>query len=182
MVKIYQKLRVWFYQLISKNITCQGKIYQPLLAEGLGKITIGKSSLGYQKSPYFYSGYSYLEARSIDASITIGNNCQINNNAVMIAEKSQITIGDDVLIGTDFCVYDSDFHGIRPAERNAGKHICNPVKIGNNVFIGSNAKILKGVCIGDNSVIANSAVVTNSFPENVVIGGNPAKVISEIRI
>lgn len=180
MVKVYQKLRVWFYQVISSKIISKAKIYQPLLAEGLGKITIGKSLLGYKKSPYFYSGYNYLEARSVGASITIGNNCQINNNAVMIAEKSQITIGDDVLIGTDFCVYDSDFHDIRINQRLSNEHICQPVEIQDNVFIGSKVTILKGVTIGKNSVIANGSIVTKDIPANQVWAGVPAKKISDL--
>jgi maltose O-acetyltransferase len=180
MVKIYQKLRVWFYQILSKNIICQGKIYQPLLAEGLGKITIGKSLLGYKNSPYFYSGYSYLEARCIGASITIGNECQINNNAVMIAEKSHIKIGNGVLIGTDFCVYDSDFHDIRIDQRLSNRHTCQPVEIQNNVFIGSKVTILKGVTVGENSVVANGSIVTKDIPANQVWAGVPAKKMSDL--
>jgi maltose O-acetyltransferase len=180
MVKIYQKLRVLFYQLISVKTINQGKIYQPLLAEGFGQITIGRSLFGYQKSPFFYSGYSYLDARCAGASITIGNNCQINNNAVMIAEKSHIKIGDDVLIGTDFCVYDSDFHDIRIDQRLSNKHICQPVEIQNNVFIGSKVTILKGVTIGKNSVVGNGSIVTKDIPANQVWAGVPAKKISDL--
>jgi acetyltransferase-like isoleucine patch superfamily enzyme len=67
-----------------------------------------------------------------------------------------------------------------PTERNSDKHICSSVTLEDNVFVGSNSKILKGVSIGENSIVANSSVVTKSFPGNVIIGGNPAKVISVI--
>ena len=54
-----------------------------------------------------------------------------------------------------------------------------PVIISNNVWIGMNATILKGVTIGENSVVAAGAVVTKSVPANVVVGGNPAIIIKE---
>ena len=54
------------------------------------------------------------------------------------------------------------------------------VIIGNNVWLGSNVKVLKGVSIGDNSIISAGSVVTKSVPENVIAGGIPAKVIKDI--
>lgn len=180
MAKIYQKLRIFFYKIISIKIVSQGKICQPLLADGSGQITIGKSSLGFKKSPHFYSGYGYLDARCVGATITIGNNCQINNNFVIIAEKSHIKIGNDVLIGTDLCIYDSDFHDIRIDKRLSTEHICQPVEIQNNVFIGSKVTILKGVTIGENSVVANGSIVTKNIPANQVWAGVPAKKISDL--
>ena len=55
-----------------------------------------------------------------------------------------------------------------------------PVKICDNVWIGMNAIILKGVTIGENSVVAAGAVVTKSVPANVVVAGNPAVVIKKL--
>lgn len=182
MVKIYQKFRVWFYKVISIKIENRARIYQPLLTEGFGKITIGNSSFGYKNSPYFYSGYSYLEARCLGSTLTIGKGCQINNNFVMIAEKSHIKIGDHVLIGTDVCIYDSDFHDLRIDKRLSNEHICQAVEVQDNVFIGSKVTILKGVTIGKNSVIANGSIVTKDIPANQVWAGVPAKKISDLNI
>jgi len=70
-------------------------------------------------------------------------------------------------------IFDSDFHGL--VDRR--QPVKSAVKIGNNVFIGSRAIILKGVHIGDNSTIAAGAVVTGEVPANVVVAGNPARVI-----
>ena len=179
-MRLFQKIRVLFYKLISVKMINKGKIYQPVLAQGLGEITIGKNLLGYPNSPYFYSGYNYLDARCKGPSITIGNNTQINNNFVIIAEKSHIKIGDHVLIGTDFCVYDSDFHDIRINKRQSTEHICKPVEIMNNVFIGSKVTILKGVKIGENAVIANGSIVTKDIPANQLWGGIPAKKITDL--
>ncbi|MFP3338962.1 DapH/DapD/GlmU-related protein, partial [Micrococcus sp. SIMBA_131] len=59
-------------------------------------------------------------------------------------------------------------------------NIIGKITIGNNVFIGMNAIILHGVTIGDNCIIAAGSIVTKSFPENSIVGGNPAKLITNI--
>jgi acetyltransferase-like isoleucine patch superfamily enzyme len=71
-------------------------------------------------------------------------------------------------------------HELHPTRRSSGKHETAAVEIGNNVFIGSRVTVLKGVVIGDNSVIANGSIVIKDVPSNVVAGGIPAKVIRTI--
>jgi maltose O-acetyltransferase len=118
--------------------------------------------------------------RTKESRIAIGNNVYFNNNVVAIAEES-ITIGNNVLIGTNVELYDSDFHNIDPHLRFGCKtHPVAPIKIEDNVWLGSNVKILKGVTIGENSVISNGAVVTKNIPANVVAGGIPAKIIKKV--
>lgn len=86
------------------------------------------------------------------------------------------------MIGTNVEIYDSDFHGLSIHDRKLSKkEKSKPVKIEDDVFIGSNVRICKGVTIGKGSVIANSSVVTKSMPENIIAGGNPAIIIREIR-
>lgn len=85
-----------------------------------------------------------------------------------------------MLIGTEFAVHDSDFLELYPERRMDGSHATSSVSIGANVFIGSRVTVLKGVTIGDNSVIANGSVVDKDVPTNVVVGGIPAKVIKKI--
>ena len=72
-------------------------------------------------------------------------------------------------------------HPINPAERNTGAEYGKPVIIGSNVWIGGGAIINPGVTIGDNAVIGSGSVVTKNVPSNVVVVGNPAKVIREIQ-
>jgi maltose O-acetyltransferase len=128
------------------------------------------------------SGYIHLEARGKNSSISVGENTQINNNFVAIAEHISIQIGKRCLVGTSVEIVDSDFHGIRVSDRaKSNPEDARPIVIGDDVFIGSNVKIMKGAVIGNGSVIANGAIVIGAIPPDVVAGGNPAKVLRTIK-
>lgn len=176
-----QKNRVLFYSILS-NIKINAIKLQPVLVSGKGKIKIGKSvTFGVKESPYYYSGYVYLEARREESYIEIGDNCFINNSATIISDGKKIVIGSNCLIGTNLQIIDSDFHDLASDCRFGGKNIVRKdVLIDENVFIGNNVTILKGVIIGKNSVIGNNSVVAKSIPENVIAAGNPAKVIKNL--
>lgn len=182
--KYYQRIRIRVFDSLSDNkLPLEGSPVkeQPVLFAGSGYIHFGNSViLGWEYSPYFFDGHSYIEARSPGAVVRFGNDIFCNNSLNIICAKTLIEIGDNVLIGYNVHIIDSDFHDLKPSKRLANTYKCDPVKIGKNVFIGSNVTILKGVVIGENSVVASGAVVTNSFPENVIIGGNPAKIIRKI--
>ena len=183
-IKLHQRLRVWKYKLFSdihhcNNLSC---INQPVLMTGRGRVQLGRCNLGVWPSPFYVNGYIHLEARDATASIVIEDGVWINNNAAIIAERSSIRIGSNTLIGTEFTVYDSDFHDIHPGQRLSGTHKCAPVTIGKNVFIGSRVMVMKGVDIGDHCVIASGSVVTKSVPSNSIAGGSPARVIRSIRV
>lgn len=178
-IKMYQRLRVWKYNFFSDIHHCDSlaRFNQPVLMTGRGRVQLGRCNLGVFPSPYYLNGYIHIEARDATASIEIEDGVWINNNAVIIAERGSIRIGANRLIGTDFTVYDSDFHDLHPDRRLAGTHECAPVNIGKNVFIGSRVMVMKGVDIGDNSVIASGSIVTKSVPANCIAGGVPARVI-----
>ncbi|MCY1279108.1 acyltransferase [Metapseudomonas sp. CR1201] len=180
--KAVQRIRVLHYRLLSENTPreMRGRLKQPALFCGQGEILIGKSSIGVWPSPFFLNGYAHIEAREPGARVRIGQGCHINNNAVLIAERNSISIGDNTLIGHGFSAYDSDFHRLEPHLRSSGQHEGKDVDIGNNVFIGANVTVLKGVTIGDNSVIANGSLVNRDIPANVIAGGVPAKVLGPL--
>ena len=71
-------------------------------------------------------------------------------------------------------------HPVRAEERYNGVELGKPITIGDNCWIGAGAIINPGVSIGNNVVVASGAVVTKNFGDNVVIGGNPAKIIREL--
>lgn len=149
---------------------------------GKGRVEIGDGTvLGYTKSPMYGKGEITLQPRDPEAVIRIGRGCVINNNFSAVARTS-ISIGDKVLIGHCVNIYDSDFHDVDPQKRAHGgsKGGTEKVSIGDNVWIGSNITILKGVRIGNSSVIASGSMVTKDVPERVLVGGVPAKVIKNL--
>jgi maltose O-acetyltransferase len=185
--KIYQKVRIKMYKLLSTfsgTISGTPILMQPLQLVGKGKINFQKEvQIGYYPAPRYYDGLSYLEVRNKEASINFGNNIAINNNLIILCANTSVSIGDNVFIGHDVEILDSDLHAIDAVLRNQnGTFLSSPVTISDNVFIGNNVKILKGVSIGKNSIVAHSAIVTKSFPDDVIIGGNPAKIISTLTV
>ena len=105
----------------------------------------------------------------------------LNNNFCAIAEHTRITLGRRVLVGTGVEIFDSDFHGLRLEDRaRSDPAWARPVVIEDDVFLGSNVRVLKGVTIGRGSVIANGAVVLSDIPPGVVAGGIPARVLKTI--
>lgn len=175
-------LRIKKYDFLSDQIFIKGKPikYQPLLVKGLGEIGFGKNvQIGVSSSPCFFSHYAYIEARKESSKIVIGNNVALNN-AISICALSTIEIADNVLIGVNCSIIDSDFHNLAVNKRHDNEVSAMPIYIEKNVFIGSNVTILKGVTIGENSVIGNGSIVTKNIPKNVVAAGNPARVIRNL--
>lgn len=90
----------------------------------------------------------------------------VNSGSAIVAGK-KITLGEDVMIGRNAVVYDSDFHRILQKDETV-MNPSRPVKIGDHVWLGANAMILKGTVIGNNSVIGANTVVSGSVPENSI--------------
>ena len=181
-LKCYLFLKKLALQPLSKNKNITGgfKAAQPVVCHGKGKISFENNvTLGVYSSPFLTSHYTYIEARTPDAKITIGANTSINNAFTATAEK-QINIGKYVKIGYLCNISDSNFHDLNPKNRNNSDPNPKAVIIEDHVFIGNQVTILKGVRIGKNSVVGANAVVTKSFPENVIIAGNPAKIINRL--
>ena len=113
--------------------------------------------------------------------ITIGEGTYMNNNFSLVAYKHSITIGSNCFIGINFQAMSSDFHALSVSHRNDEAYIKGAdVEIGDSCFIGNNVIILKGVKLGSGCVVGSGSVVTQSFPANSLLGGNPAKLIHTI--
>ncbi|MDD5034074.1 MAG: acyltransferase [Methylococcaceae bacterium] len=182
-IKLLQQIRITKYYCLSSAVaSMRPRLHQPVQFSGLGEIVIhGRVNIGIYPSPFFLSGYGYIEARHPSASITIGNGTWINNNFVAIAEFKRISIGQRVLIGTCVEILESDFHGLAIDKRTiVGAENATGIVIEDNVFIGNNVKIMKGVKIGFGSVIGNGSVVVHDVPQGVVAAGNPARVIRNL--
>lgn len=115
--------------------------------------------------------------RTADALIKIGNDVGLTGTMIVAAES--ILIGDRVLIGANSTIVDTDFHPIDWIERqkNPEKGKTAPIVIEDDVFIGMNCIILKGVRIGKGSVIGAGSVVACDIPEFSIAAGNPVFII-----
>lgn len=110
-----------------------------------------------------------------DSILEIGKNVFFNNNCVLTCRK-KIIIGDGVIIGPNVSIFDHD-HDYKSSRRQI-EYICEEIIIGDNVWIGANACILKGVTIGENSVIAAGTVVSENVDKNTIyFGKNQTKKI-----
>lgn len=113
-------------------------------------------------------------------TLTIGDNVGMSSIAIVCQER--IHIGNNVKLGGNVVIYDTDFHSLNPVNRlNPQSDIqdtfTKPICIEDNAFIGAHTTILKGVTIGQNSIIGACSLVSKNIPANEIWGGSPAKFI-----
>jgi len=124
--------------------------------------------------------------------IEMGSYCYVGDNSKLWSALS-LTVGDRVLIGHNTSIFDSDTHPLNAAERHrqyvdiiTKGHPAQidlreaPVRIDDDVWIGCNVVVLKGVTIGRAAVVGAGSVVTKDVPPYVIVAGNPARVIREL--
>ena len=146
------------------------RLYVPLRCDGPGTVRVFEGTrLGCRNSVRYGNGSILLQARDPKSRIRIGKNCAFSNNVSIVSMES-VEIGDDCLIGELVSILDSDFHGIDPDKRRSDSVQSAPVRLENNVWLGSRVIIQKGVTVGANSIITPNAVVTSSIPPNSKIG------------
>jgi maltose O-acetyltransferase len=179
-----QRPRIAKYRLLSTCRRVNGGApvaLQPILFVGPGEVALGEGvQFGWKNSPLFYSGYCHVEVANAGARIEVGDRTEFNNNLFLKSEGEGIRIGKDCLFGAEVQIFDSDFHELTPGKRVGGAPRTAAVEIGDGIFAGMGVKILKGVTIGDDSVIGAGSVVTSSIPAGVIAAGNPARVIREL--
>lgn len=156
----------WFslkYGIKTKGLRCGRGVRISLPHKGCS-IKIGDNVL-------IYDGVAmYLDADNV--TISIGSNTYINRRSEICCQSS-VTIGSGCAISWDVSITDSDYHSANE------KNKTQPVVIGDNVWIGCKAVILKGVTVGDGAIIGSGSIVTRDVPPGVLVVGNPAKVVKE---
>lgn len=198
---IYKAIRKVYSLLKEKKDTFFCKIlfflnnvnYTDVLSRGLPKVMVARGG-------FFSIGKNFRINNTIDsnpigcaqpciffvnnsAKLIIGDNVGLSQSAIVC--HTSITIGDNVRMGGGVAVYDTDFHSLNQSDRSnitddfANKKMASVI-IKNNVFIGANSTILKGVTIGENSIIGACSLISKSIPSNEIWGGNPAKKIKNI--
>jgi acetyltransferase-like isoleucine patch superfamily enzyme len=106
--------------------------------------------------------------------IRFGDRCFVNCGAVVIATR-EVDVGDDVAMGNEVYVMDSNSHGVE-----GQPHVEAPVRIGDGTWLGARAMVLPGVTIGKRVLVAAGSVVTRDVPDDVLVAGNPAKVVRSL--
>jgi len=148
-------------------------------------ITIGERCSLASDSKYTALGVNHpiiLRTLRPNAAISVGSDTGISGAS--ICAGIEVSIGERCLIGANVIIADTDFHPVDPTDRRYcgdDRNIAvKPVIIEDNVFIGANTIVLKGVRIGQNSVVGAGSTVTRDVPPNSVVAGNPAHVVGDI--
>lgn len=142
----------------------------------LGKISIGPSCMFISSKTGNAVGLNHccmLTTQSKSSCIQIGSHCGFSGASIWCFKS--IKIGDYVKIGANCLIMDGDAHQDDP---RAGSN--KEIVIEDNVWLGANVVVMKGVRIGRNSLIGINSVVTKDIPSNVIAAGNPCRVIREL--
>ena len=123
-----------------------------------------------------------IRALKSGALLSIGS--RVRMSGVTICAATKIVIGDRCVIGANATIVDTDFHSMDPSVRSSIEDFADaasrPVIIGNDVFVGGNSIILKGVTIGSGAVTGSNSVVTKNVPTGIIVAGNPAKPVGVV--
>lgn len=194
---MYNKIRIryycWYNRLLFRykriNYGHHLQIYDKVFITGRrSRITIGDDfhlTSGDGINPISRNIRGCIHTELPNTTITIGNHVGMSSPSIWIRES--LTIGDHVRIGGNCLIMDTDTHQIDYLARRRGRGDKSsiiksaPISIEDDVWIGANCIILKGVTIGARSIIGAGSVVTKSIPADCIAAGNPCKIIRQIR-
>ena len=195
-IKFYRFYNRWYFRrkgiVFGNNMMAYNKVYLTgYCRRGSGTVTIGDNfhlTSGDGINPICRNIRACIHLGSPQAVITIGNHVGMSSPCIWIQNK--LTIGNHVNIGGNCIILDTDTHqidylarrGEKAADTNAPTTTVQsaPVTIEDDVWIGANCIILKGVTIGARSIIGAGSVVTKSIPADCIAAGNPCKVIKSL--
>ena len=162
-----------------KNLKINGRIY--CVSNTVDGITIGNEvsiNSCMKSNPIGGDTRTVLFAKG-KGKIRIGDGCGISNATLFACDS--ITLGNNVLVGGNTKIYDSDFHWLNFERRMTEQGgVTRPIVVKDGAFIGAHSIILKGVIIGEKSIVGAGSVVTKSIPDGEIWAGNPAKFIRKI--
>lgn len=171
----FWRLKKWALEWQLRQVQKIGvyiEINGPVFIENAGCIEIGdRVILGSR----WYRPISISLARP-EARLVIENDVFINYG-VDIGLMREVVIGEKALIGNECLIYDSDWHSLDGLDQQIP---VAPTHIGRGAWLGARVTVMKGVTIGDNTVVAANSTVTADLPPNVLAGGSPARVIRPI--
>lgn len=181
---VYNWLVLTSYKVqVTRPWTINGFIY---VENNGGSITIGRHFS--VNSSFFYNNIGRQHSTALivekNAQLHLGNNVGISSSTIVCHQS--VFIDDNVRIGGNTVIYDTDFHSLDQMKRTVLPEDKRDVKtkavrIGKNVFIGAHSTILKGTDIGENSIVGACSLVAGvSIPANEIWAGNPAKFIKKL--
>ncbi len=163
------------YYLAGLRMRCSGKIPAstqfdgPVCLVGTGRLTLGE---------YCRLGRGVVFETEGRGEIVIGNNVRINDGCTIVAHE-RVIVGNDALIGEYASIRDAD-HGLESGVlMRLQANVAKPIDVGNNVWIGRGACVLKGVALEDGAVVGANSVVTRAVPRDVIVAGVPARQIAK---
>jgi len=172
------RLRVAFYRrrypkaVLGRPLGVRGK----LIIKGPGKVVVGRHCFFDVAT----GRPNIIQTFDPAATVTIGDGCFFNG--VEIASQSSVTIGSRCIVA-DCLMMDTDFHSVEINRHDPAAFVkTGPIVIEENVWVGNRAIILKGVRIGENSVIGAGTVIRQSVPRNSVVIGNPQQIVKTLPV
>src|SRR5947209_5800128 len=176
-VRIISSLWVRWFKLRLGDRVSFGRNFQTngrLVIQGPGRVVFGDDI-----NAWCHAEKNVLITFTPASLITVGSGTRLNGAGIQA--YTTVSTGPRCILGSTL-VFDSDFHPLDPAHRHDpdAPVSCAPIAIGRNVWLAGQSAVLKGVTIGDNSVAAFRAVVTADVPPNVVVAGNPARVVKQL--
>ncbi len=159
------------------------RFHGPILLSrtGYSRIQVGDGCLfrsAYRANRVGLNHPCMLTTREPGAELIIGPGCGLSATAIAAAER--VVLGRNVLCGANVAIMDTDWHSLDHASGVPGRSAHAPVFIEDDVWLGLNAIVLKGVTIGNGTVVAAGSIVTESLPPRVLAAGQPARVIREL--
>ena len=177
--------KAWAQGIVAgRKLLCWGKVYMNSYSPKsicFGESISIVSQSGRCTASSIYSACKF-QTLSPGARIILEDGVSVNGVSI-VARSKTIRIGKNTMIAPNCTIVDSDFHSLWPAEGrliNPGIEHDKGVNIGENVWLGMQVVVLKGVTIGDGAVIGARSVVTSDIPSNCVAAGVPAKIIRHL--
>lgn len=175
-INLYSKYITFYLKLNQINVGRGLISYGKPIIKNNGKIEIGNNvTLHSHNKSYHAQMYGPVKLKtSKGGRIIIRDNSRLNG--CCLSSNKFIKIGNNCLIAANTQIIDSNGHQSNPLKRQE-QDLARNIIIEDNVWIGLNCIILKGICIGENSIIGAGSVITKNVPKNCIVAGNPAKIV-----
>ena len=179
--KVQNYLNLWYLKYHNISVGDNVEVWGRPIINNRGEIVV-KDNVRLFSDPNIYestmSSPVKLSCRR-GAKLEIGEGTTIYGASILAGKK--VTIGMKCLIAANVNILDDDTHSTDPSRTNALETFEAPIILHDNVWLALNVTVLKGVTIGNNSVVGAGAVVTKDIPDNCIAAGNPARIIKKLQ-